>query len=197
LPQSLEGGCCDGATAGIIPEMPRRMLVWALVTPVSAAGVLAAHAAAYAVTGTAPGPFHGYLAHAPQVVAVLATIGLVALALQQRDLGRCSCAGFAVAAPLGFVCQEHLERLVHTGQLPWLLTTPAFLVGLALQVPVALLCVVVARRVAGTLSGVRPVARPARVGEILLPLSERPIAIPFVVRIARPTGRAPPASLGA
>jgi hypothetical protein len=176
--------------------MARRLLAWAFVIPLAAAGVLAAHAVAYALTGTEPGAVHAYLAHGPQVVAVLATIGLVALALQQRDLGRGSFAGFAVSAPLGFACQEHLERLVHTGELPWLLTTPAFLVGLALQVPVALLCVVVARRVTGTLHGVRPVARPGRVGEVLLPLSERPIVIRLVVRPAPPPGRAPPVSLG-
>ena len=133
--------------------MARRTLAWALVTPVSAAGILAAHALAYALTGTEPGAMHGYLAHAPQVVAVLATIGLVGLALQERGVGRRSFASFALLAPLGFACQEHLERLAHTGELPWLLTTPSFLVGLALQVPVALACVAVARRV-----GLRPAA---------------------------------------
>ena len=64
------------------------MLAWALVTPVSAAGILAAHAVAYALTGTEPGAIHGYLAHAPHAVAVLATIGLVGLALQERGVGR-------------------------------------------------------------------------------------------------------------
>lgn len=170
------------------------MLAWALVTPVSAAGILSAHALAYALTGTGPGAIHGYLAHAPQVVAVLATIGLTGLAIQERGRGRPSFASFALLAPLGFACQEHVERLAHTGELPWLLTTPAFLVGLALQVPVALLCVVVARRVAGSLTGGRP-ARPARTGEAWLPLSDRPIATPHVVRLTRPTGRAPPLAL--
>ena len=35
-----------------------------------------------------------------------------------------------------FVLQEHLERLVHGGGVPMLLTSPAFVVGLALQIPV-------------------------------------------------------------
>ena len=175
--------------------MARRTLAWALVTPVSAAGILAAHALAYALTGTEPGAMHGYLAHAPQVVAVVATIGLVGLALQERGVGRRSFVFFAFLAPLGFAGQEHLERLAHTGELPWLLTTPSFLVGLALQVPIALVCVAVARRVAGSLNGMRA-SRPGRLGEVWLPLSDRPLAIPHVVRRARATGRAPPLVLG-
>ena len=171
--------------------MARRLLAWALVIPVSAAGVLAAHALAYALTGTEPGAIHGYLAHAPQTVALLATIGLVGLALEERGVGRRSVAFFALLAPLGFACQEHLERFAHTGEVPWLPTTPSFIVGLALQAPVALLCVAVARRVAGTLEGFR-IARPGRIGEAWLPLSGTPVARPSVVRLARPTGRGPP-----
>jgi len=171
------------------------MLAWVLVTPVSAAGILAAHALAYAVTGTEPGAIHAYLAHAPQVVAILATIGLLGLALQERGLGRGTLVSYALLAPLGFACQEHLERLVHTGELPWLLTTPAFLVGLALQIPVGLLCVVLARRVTGSLSGLR-VRRPARLGEAWLPLTARPVATLRLVRIARATGRGPPFLVG-
>ena len=171
--------------------MTRRMLAWALVTPVSAAGILAAHALAYALTGTDPGALHGYLAHAPQVVAVLATIGLLALALQERGVGRRSFASFALLAPLGFACQEHLERFAHTGEVPWLVTTPGFIVGLALQVPVAILCVAVARRVAGSLSGFR-IARPGRIGEAWLPLSGTPVSTPCLVRLTRLAGRGPP-----
>ncbi len=171
--------------------MARRLLVWALLTPVTAAGILVAHAAAYALTGTAPGAFHAYLGHVPQILAILATIGLVGLALQERGLGRRSADAFVLVAPLGFTCQEHLERLAHTGELPWLLTTPAFLVGLALQVPVALLCVVVARRVAGALDVPRP-GRPPTVDGVFLPLSECPANRPGGVRLTRATGRAPP-----
>jgi hypothetical protein len=175
--------------------MARRMLAWALVTPVAAVGILAAHALAYALTGEEPGALHAYLAHGPQVVGVLATIGLVGLALQERDLGRGSVVGFALVAPLGFACQEHVERLVHTGELPWLLTTPTFVVGLALQVPVALFCVLVVRLVVGSLTGVRT-ARPCRIGELWLPLTARPVATPRVVRLTRATGRAPPLLVG-
>jgi hypothetical protein len=171
--------------------MARRMLAWALVTPVAAAGILAAHALAYRLTGTAPGSLHDYLGHAPQLVGVLASVGLVGLALSERSIGRPPAWAYALVAPLGFTCQEHVERLVHTGDLPWLLTTPAFLVGLALQVPVALLCVLVARRVEGSLRGVRR-SRPASVGEVWLPLPDAPTSWPRIVRLPRPRGRGPP-----
>jgi hypothetical protein len=177
--------------AGIIPAMLRRTLVWVLVVPLAAAGLLATHALAYELTGTSAGRLHGYLAHAPQVVGVLATLSLVGLAFQQRSVGRLSAWSYALLAPFGFACQEHLERLVHTGELPWLLTSPAFLLGLAMQVPLALACVLVARRVAGTLVGVRR-ARLASIGNFWLPLTIRPASRPPVVRLPRAIGRAPP-----
>ncbi len=160
------------------------MLAWAFVTPVAAAGILAAHALAYALTGTAAGSLHDYLGHAPQVVGVLASLGLVGLALQERSAGRPPAWAYAILAPLGFTCQEHVERLLHTGELPWLLTTPAFLLGLALQVPVALVCVFVARRVTGSLTDVRR-SRPAALGEVWLPLPHTPI-VARASRSARP-----------
>lgn len=179
----------------MIPAMARRLLAWLLVTPLAAAGILAAHALAYAVTGTAEGPEHGYLAHAPQVLGVLATLGLLVLAVQDRSLRPRSAWWFAPVAPLGFVCQEHLERLAHTGAFPWLLTTPAFLVGLALQLPVALACAFVVRRVTGTLeSGCRRVMPPAPDAG-WLPLPGAPARAVSTVYTPRPSGRGPPAFL--
>lgn len=176
--------------------MRRRLLAWILVTPVATAGVLVTHALAYRLTGTKPGPMHEYLAHVPQVVFVLASLALVGLALQERSLSQFSSRWVAPLAPLGFVCQEHIERLVHTGQLPFLLTSPTFLVGLALQLPVAAVCVVLVRRVVGALPGARrrSLAGP---GGTWLPLTDAP---PFVVRSngrTRPRGRGPPTLLGA
>ena len=135
--------------------MGRRALAWALVTPVAAAGVLAAHALAYRLTGTPTGAVHAYLDHGPQVVAVLATVALLGLALQDRSLTAASTWWFAPLAPLGFAVQEHIEGLAHTGHLPWLFTTPTFVLGLALQIPIALLCVLVVRRITGTLTAPR------------------------------------------
>jgi hypothetical protein len=175
-------------------DVRRRLLAWILVTPVAAAGVLAAHALAYRLTGARPGSMHEYLAHVPQVVVVLASVALVGLAVQERSLSRLSARWVAPLAPVGFACQEHLERLVHQGHVPWLLTSPTFLLGLALQLPVTLACVLLVRRVVGTLSGVRP-RRSLRPGDAWLPLST---SAPFLPRAARPpraTGRGPPALL--
>lgn len=178
----------------MIPEMARRLLAWLLVTPLAAVGVIAAHGLAYRLTGTGSGAQHDYLEHVPQVVAVLATIGLVGLALQERSVSRHSAWWFVPLAPLGFACQEHVERLVHSGHLPWLLTTPVFLLGLVLQLPVALTCVLVVRRLAGSLAGRRRAGRTPS-GEVWLPLGARvEIVVPHV-EPPRRSGRGPPALL--
>jgi hypothetical protein len=163
------------------------------MTPVAAAGVLVTHALAYRLTGTPTGEVHGYLEHAPQVVAVVASVALLGLAVQDRSLRRASSWWFAPLAPLGFVAQEHLEGLAHSGHLPWLLTTPSFLLGLALQIPVALLCVLVVRRITGTLTGPRP--RSASASAAWLPLTVRPFLVPGHTRALRPSGRSPPRRL--
>ena len=53
-----------------------RTRAWLVVSPVIAAGVLVAHALAYRLTSTPTDPFHEYLAHAPQVLLLLALSGL-------------------------------------------------------------------------------------------------------------------------
>jgi hypothetical protein len=53
--------------------------------------------------------------------------------------------GLALLPPIGFVVQEHLERLVSGGAFPaHLLAEPRFLLGLLLQVPFALAALLVA-----------------------------------------------------
>ncbi|HEX3290882.1 MAG TPA: hypothetical protein VHR46_05765 [Gaiella sp.] len=173
--------------------MGRRALAWALVTPVAAAGVLVTHALAYCLTRTPTGAVHGYLDHAPQVVAVVASVALLGLAVQDRSLSRASSRWFAPLAPLGFAVQEHLEGLAHSGHVPWLLTTPSFLLGLALQVPVAFLCVLVVRRITGTVTGVRP--RSPSAGAAWLPLTARPLLARGTSGPLRPSGRGPPRRL--
>lgn len=144
----------------------RRALIWLLALPFAAASILAGHAAAYALTGASQEAMHGYLEHAPQVVAVLVLVGLLGLA---RD-GRARSASFAPVAALaatGFTCQEHLERLLHTGEVPFLLTSSTFWLGLALQLPFAVVVWLVARRLARSLASV---ARPHPPRLAILPL---------------------------
>jgi hypothetical protein len=172
-----------------------RALAWILVTPISGAGVLAAHAAAYWLTRADAGPDHGYLAHAPQVVGLLASLGLLGLAVQERSLHPRSARWFAPVAPVGFACQEHLERALHTGELPWLLTSPTFLLGLALQLPVAAACVLIVRRVTGTLDVRVRRGLPPAVDAAWLPVVPLRMRSPATGDLPRRSGRAPPALL--
>ena len=57
---------------------------------------------------------------------------------------------FAVLPPLAFALQEHLERLLHAGAVPWTaVLEPTFLPGFLLQLPFALLAFAVARALLG------------------------------------------------
>jgi hypothetical protein len=167
------------------------VLAWVLATPVAAAGVLATHAFAYRLTGAPLGPVHHYLQHVPEVVIVLASLALVGLALQDRSLSRLSPWWVAPLAPVGFACQEHLERLVHTGHMPFLVSSPTFLLGLALQVPVALASVALVRLVLGTLRDARS-RRPASWDGALLPLTTVVPILGPAQQPPRPAGRGPP-----
>lgn len=172
--------------------MARRALTWTLTLPLVGASVLVGHALAYALTGTDPGSMHDYLGHAPQVLAVLAVVGVLGLAIDQRA-ERPATLPFAGLGVAVFVAQEHLERIAHTGDLPLLLGDHTFLVGLLLQLPVGLVSLWIARRFAAVLSG-----SPA-------PAERRPIIstaplvwAPTLERVQRPPlpatalGRGPP-----
>jgi hypothetical protein len=140
------------------------MRVWLTVLPLVAGGVLVSHALAYRLTGTPAGSLHGYLAHAPQILVVAALVGAVVGIASGRGTPRAW--PFPVAAVLAFAVQEHVERLAHTGDLPWLLTSPAFLLGLILQLPVALLVLSLAARLLATAEARR--ATPPALSRLLL-----------------------------
>ena len=125
-----------------------RTRAWLVVSPVIAAGVLVAHALAYRLTSTPADPFHEYLAHAPQVLLLL---GLSGLAIAGFGPRRDAPPAWVVpiVGVVTFVTQEHVERIVHGGGVPVLVTAPVFLVGLALQLPVALVAWLLARRLLG------------------------------------------------
>jgi len=168
----------------------RRALICLLLLPFAAASVLIGHVVAYRVTGTPTGDLHGYLAHAPQVVAILATLALLGLAADARAR-KSSPIPLAFLAIGAFVAQEHLERLVHTGDVPFLLTSPAFWLGIALQLPLTFAVWWLARVLAGELAASTRRVTPA-VGALALPV-RTPATRPWPSLIASTTsGRGPP-----
>jgi hypothetical protein len=137
----------------------RRTLTWLVTLPFAAASVLIGHKIAYAVTGTPTGGMHDYLAHAPQVVFILASLAVLGLATDARARSH-SAMPLASLGIGAFVAQEHLERLIHTGHIPFLFASPVMWLGIALQLPLAAAVWFVARRVAEDIA--TPFRRTAR-----------------------------------
>ena len=170
----------------------RRTLTWLVTLPFAAASVLIGHAIAYRVTGTPTGGMHDYLAHAPQIVFILASLAVLGLAADTRAR-RHSPLPLAVLGIGAFIAQEHLERLIHTGHVPFLFASPVMWLGIALQLPLAVTIWFVARRLAENIATpVRRVARRVpRLAQLLPPLVLPPVAsasgAPF-------TARGPPAT---
>lgn len=143
--------------------MERLRPAWLLGLPLLAVGWLSAHALAYELV-PAEEHGHGYLAQAPLFLTVCAvTIGAALAARIAGRRGRALPRWLAGALPLlGFAFQEHLERGLALGALPWgAALEPVFLLGLVLQVPFALAALLVARALAALADAVaaRPAAR--------------------------------------
>lgn len=162
---------------------------WLVVSPVIAAGVLGAHSLAYRLTGTPSATIHSYLEHAPQVLLVLALCSLVTAAFGRR-LSAPPPWAFPLLAVASFVGQENLERLVHGEWRLSLVTTPAFLVGLVLQFPVAVVAWALARLLL-VVVGRAPAGRPV-VASFALGLVAAPSAATGSIDVRTPPGRAPP-----
>lgn len=145
--------------------MERRRLAWLVSFPLMAVSSLLAHSASYRLVVSEEGERarlladsgHGYLAFGPLLLAAsltLVLLGLTALAFEGA-LGRSrprssSSWPFAVLPVLGFVVQEHLERLIHDGGFPFeAALEPTFLVGVLLQVAFAVAALMLARALAG------------------------------------------------
>jgi hypothetical protein len=124
------------------------------------AGSYSAHALSYRLVVSDPdsrahvleASGHGYLAETPLVFGVLgalmlaALLGRVSSSLHGARLGAMPSWPFFLLPLAGFALQEHLERLVHTGDLSASVALePTFLLGLALQLPFALAAFAVAR----------------------------------------------------
>jgi hypothetical protein len=176
----------------------RRRALLALSLPLAAGGCFAGHTAAYALVGPTgqDGRVHGYLALAPQFVAICLALVAVAVALRVggRLQGRPSAWPFAVLPPLAFCAQELIERLV-VGLPAHAVFEPAVWVGLGTQLPIALLALLAARallRVADEAARALA-ARPTLHLRIVVPAGPTAAAAPARARLAFDRlGRAPP-----
>jgi hypothetical protein len=190
----------------------RARSAWLVALPLVLAGWLAAHSLAYRLAGAdghghgglhAP-PAHGYLAHAPALLAALAVgaVGVlllrVAAAARRRRSSGVNPAGLVCLPVAGFAVQEHVERLVHTGALPLAtVAEPTFVIGLALQLPFALAALFVARVAVRAADGLganialaRHRARADAPAAFAWPRRDRDPRYPRLARWS--TGRAPP-----
>jgi hypothetical protein len=138
----------------------RRALTWLLALPLIVVGSEVAHGLAYwwaypiadirgailAHTG------HGYLSYAPMFLSFLAAVELLVVVVFVCDSVRGHArpelpAWLFLWLPIvGFVVQEHLERLIATGSFPWWAAeAPTFWRGLVLQIPLGLAAYLLAR----------------------------------------------------
>jgi hypothetical protein len=171
-----------------------RALTWALTLPLAGAGVLVGHDLTYRLVGRADPALHDYLAHAPQLVAILAMVGLLGLAVDQRAV-RVGTTRFAFLGMGVFALQEHVERFVHTGTVPFILTDRTFLLGLLLQIPIGLACVAVAKALARELHAPSARRRYATRGFSLPVVVESSGHVPATVAVIL-RGRSPPSAFG-
>lgn len=200
------------AHRGMIPRMLRKALAWSVAVPLAVLGSQLAHALAYrlavpdseqrAVLLAETG--HGYLAYWPIAVAVGTIVVLVAFATDvagRLSGGEGTCLRplhLAVVAPSVFACQELLERAVETRSLPLeALGERTFVLGLALQLPFALLTYLAARLLlkAAAAIAIRLRPRPASRLSSSLPWRPSPAAVgPVAHALALGFGtRGPPA----
>ena len=161
-----------------------------MLSPVLAAGVLVSHALAYRITATPTERFHAYLGHAPQVLLLLTFFGIVLGGVGRRGTAPAAHV-FPLVAVTTFALQEHLERIVHGGSFPVLVTSPAFVVGLFLQIPVALVAWVVARWLLAAAGDAAPLRRTLR-PQFDLPLVAVPAAALGSTKPPSARGRGPP-----
>jgi hypothetical protein len=145
---------------------------------------------------------HAYLGYVPLALSVSLGVLVAGLALQAT-------AGFrgeprravtspmiVLLPPIAFVAQEFSERFAHNGHMPWtVVVQPAFLLGLALQLPFALAALLIAwaldsaARAVGRALGNQPLPS----FDIFVPEPVRVVAAPRPAALARGYGeRAPP-----
>jgi hypothetical protein len=189
----------------------RRHLAWPIALPLAVIGSLAGHSIGYRAALPAAherdsvlaSSGHGWLEYAPLIVglcSVAVVLAFVAAVIGRERSRNVQLKLIAAIPPLTFVAQEFLERYLHDGSFSWgLLVSMPFVLGLAAQVPFALLAASIAfalgqaaERLSSALrSGKRPRFAPVDFGPL-------PAAIDLPLRpvLARGfAGRGPPASL--
>ena len=156
----------------------RRRLPWLLALPVMAAGSLAAHSLSYLFTSARAAEYGGeaseragtgsasYLVLFLGLLVAMTVVGAGARLLLARRRGRRGLEHspwlFFVLPPLAFASQEFVERVLRAEAFPFhAALEPRFLLGLALQLPFALLALFVARALSRVVERlVRALARP-------------------------------------
>jgi hypothetical protein len=194
----------------------RRALTWVLALPLIVVGSQVAHGLAYwwaypiasvrdAILAHSG---HGYLSYAPILLSFLAGLELLVLLVLVWDglrgnVDRRLPPWVFLWLPLvGFALQEHLERFIATGSVPWwTVESPTFWRGLVLQLPLGLLAYGVARVLCGAAGAVAAAIGRRRDGTVVRRPSltwRRPAAVllPRTAPLALgAAGRAPPFSL--
>jgi hypothetical protein len=188
----------------------RHRATWLSTTPLMLAGLLAAHALGYrlaigdshARSDALAHSGHDYFSYVPFALAVclgvlMAGLALQALAAFHGEPRRPATSPLIVLlSPVAFVAQEFLERLAHTGEVSLMtVVQPAFLIGLALQLPFALAALLLAWALDSTARAVGAalavVPRPSF--QVFVPAPVRVSAAPRPAGLARGYGeRAPP-----
>lgn len=176
----------------------RRSLAWLVAVPLLAAGSQAGHVLAYRWVYPEAGvrlnalvrTGHGYMSLLPFVLAVAAAVLVLSLAVSAVDAARGRRArplpawAFAVLPLAAFALQEHLERWLYSGVVPWHeWAAPTFLPGLALQLPFGALAYVAARLLLRTAE---------RIGRALGPAAP-PRPCPHTLSVSFPASTPPPA----
>jgi hypothetical protein len=156
----------------------KRQLPWLIAMPLAVVGTLAGHSVGY--WAAVPDPHerahvlaasgHSYLAYAPLAMGLcvaLAALGLAAHAVAafrgREETGGTRIKLVAALAPVAFLLQELIERYAHDGRLHWELVVSApFLLGLATQVPFALLAAAITYALATAAQHVAHAIRAAR-----------------------------------
>ena len=188
----------------------RQRLAWFTTAPLMLGGLLAGHTMGYRLAIGDPHARadalahsgHGYFGYLPFALSVCLGVLFAALVLQgvtgfRGERRRPATSPLILLLPpIAFVVQEFLERFIHSGHVPW--TTvfePAFLFGLAFQLPFALAALLLAWALdsAARAVGQALATVPQPTFSAFVPVPVRVVAAPRPAGLARGYGeRAPP-----